>query len=66
VREIVESFAKVEENISNLTTKEQDPYSRRSPLYLALPSHKQFFAFKNICVTVRGHGYAHVGDLLTW
>jgi len=43
VREIVKGFAKVEENISNLTTKEHDPYSR-SPLYLALPSHKQFFA----------------------
>ena len=38
VREIVKGFAKVEENIANLTTKEHDPYSRRSPLYLALPT----------------------------
>jgi len=64
MREIVEGFAKVEENRANLTAKEHDPYSTngRSPRYLALPSHKQFFAFRNICVTtVGGHRYNVLG-----
>ena len=62
MKEIVEGFAKVEEIRANLTTKEHDPYSRRDPLYLALPSHKQFFAFRNVRVmTVGGHRYNVLG-----